>query len=145
MPVVSYASVSESPPLVAVACAPSGFTFRLIVRAGAFSLCLLDRKHSAKVEKLASTSGPARRDKLAEAGFRHAPGKMLGVPLIRSSAASLECTLVSRTKVGEHVLMIARVVGAVASSAFGDFWDFRKYRPILYAGWKGGMTAYSES
>lgn len=142
MPVVSYASVSDSPPMVAVACNPKGFTCRLALRAGSFSLSLLDRGRLAAVARLATVSGAEVKDKLAAAGLEHESGAELRVPVVRGSLAALECELKSKRKTGDHLLLIAEVREARSTGAFTNFWDYGLYEPILYTGWKDGMTTY---
>ena len=142
MPVVSYASVSDDPPLVAVACNPGGFTCKLARRAGSFSLSLLDRGHLAAFARLATVSGAKVKDKLADADLDHVDGTELRVPVIRGAFATLECRLKWKRRTGDHVLLIAQVYAAYAAGAFTDFWDYAKYKPLLYTGWRGGMTTY---
>ena len=142
MPVVSYASVSDSPPLVAVACNPQSYTPKLILRSRSFSLSLLGREDTSKLGTLATTHGGDVIDKLAYAGLSHVKGKRLNVPVIEGARATLECSLSSKHLVGDHLLILGQVRGASADGAFTDSWDFRRYRPILYTGWKGGMTSY---
>jgi flavin reductase (DIM6/NTAB) family NADH-FMN oxidoreductase RutF len=144
MLVVSYASASEKPPFVAVSCSPLAFTCKLALKAGAFSLCALDRKELGSVELLASISGEKVKDKLEAAGIPYALGEALHTPIIASSVASLECSIESKRKLGDHVLIIGEVKGCDAAEGFSDFWDFAKYRPILYTGWKNGMSTYAE-
>jgi flavin reductase (DIM6/NTAB) family NADH-FMN oxidoreductase RutF len=144
MPVVSYASVSDSPPLVAVACNPNGFTCKLAVKAKAFSLSMLDRAHLGAVETLATTSGAKVKDKLKAAGLDHGSGDRLPVPVIKGAEATLQCSLKSKVRLGDHVLLVGRVEAAYSKGAFSEFWDFRRYRPILYTGWKDRMTTYPD-
>jgi flavin reductase (DIM6/NTAB) family NADH-FMN oxidoreductase RutF len=142
MPVVSYASVSEVPPMAAVSCTPWSFTTKLAMKSGAFSLSLLGREHLKAVERLATMSGAKVDDKLSAAGLAHRPGKELAAPVISMAEATLECELHSKRKLGDHVLLVGLVRAASASNAFSDFWDFRRYRPMLYTGWKGRMTTW---
>ena len=142
MPVVSYASVSDAPPIVVVACNPGGFTCKLALRARSFSLSLLDRGRIAAFERLATVSGAKVKDKLADAGLEHATGKKLKVPVIRGAPATLECGLRSARKAGDHLLLSGRVVASYTTGAFTDFWDFSSYKPLLYTGWRDGMTTY---
>jgi flavin reductase (DIM6/NTAB) family NADH-FMN oxidoreductase RutF len=142
MPVVSYASVSTSPPLVAVACNPDSFTCKLALKAGAFSLSLLDRSHTSAIDGLATTHGTTVKDKLTSVGLRHSKGSKLSVPVLEEARASLECTVYSKAKTGDHTLVIGQVEAAYANSAFSDFWNFRRYKPLLYTGWKDGLTTY---
>jgi flavin reductase (DIM6/NTAB) family NADH-FMN oxidoreductase RutF len=145
MPVVSYASVSEIPPLVAVACNPEGFTCKLALKSGAFSLCVLDREHAEQIGRLATVHGGGVQDKLADAGLKHTRGTKLNVPLIDDAVASLECALKSRRKHGDHLLLVGEVKAANAADSFVEFWDFRRYKPLLYTGWRGGLTTYPRS
>ena len=142
MPVVSYASVSNTPPLVAVACNPESYTCKLALQARTFSMSLLGRDETSKLDKLASTHGGDLKDKLASAGLAHRKGVKLSVPAIVGAWATLECSLSSKHKLGDHLLLVGLVRAAYASDAFSDFWDFRRYKPILYTGWKDGMTVF---
>ena len=142
MPVVSYASVSDAPPMVAVACNPHGFTCKLALDARSFSLTLLGKGHLAAFERLATVSGARVKDKLAEVGLEHEAGTKLNVPVIRGANATLECRLKSKRKTGDHLLLVSQVDAAYASGEFTDTWDFSKYTPVLYTGWRGGMTTY---
>lgn len=144
MPVVAYASISDSPPLLGAACSPFAFTFKLSVKACAFSFCLLDRRHLRAIERLASVSGAKVEDKLAEVGLRHSRGSKVGAPMITDSVATIECSLFSKRKMGDHVLLVGKVEACNASEDFSDFWAFRMYKPILYTGWRDGMTIYGE-
>ncbi len=145
MPVVSYASVSASPPLLMVACDPAAFTLRLVLASKAFSLSLLDRHHISAMERLALTSGRDVADKLSDAGLGHTAGVELDVPVIRGAEATVECRLHSKRRLGDHVLLVGLVKACYASGKFGDFWDFKAYRPILYTGWRDGMTTNEDS
>jgi flavin reductase (DIM6/NTAB) family NADH-FMN oxidoreductase RutF len=130
------------PPLIAVACKPSSFTLELALASKAFSLCLLDRTRLRAMQRLASVSGRTTLDKLADAGLVRARGARLGVPVVKGAVATIECQLHSRRRLGDHVLLVGLVKACHASKEFAGFWDFRSYRPILYAGWRGGMTTY---
>ena len=140
MPVVSYTSVSDSPPMVAVSSVPSHFTCKLVLEAKCFSLCILDREGAGAIARLASVSGAKVEDKLADAGLEYSKGEKLKVPIIKGSAATLECSLVAKRKFGDHLLLVGEVRAASATEAFDGFWDFSSYRPLLYTGWREGLT-----
>jgi len=140
MPVVSYTSVSDSPPMVAVSSAPSHYTCKLVLEAGSFSLCILDRDQAGAVARLASVSGSEVLDKLSDAGLNYSRGEKLKVPVIQGSAATLECRLKAKLRFGDHLLLVGEVRAARASGAFDGFWDFAMYRPLLYTGWREGLT-----
>jgi flavin reductase (DIM6/NTAB) family NADH-FMN oxidoreductase RutF len=82
------------------------------------------------------------KDKLADAGLGYSLGARLKVPVLDESVASLECALKSKKKLGDHLLLVGRVMAAHASESFNDFWDFARYRPLLYTGWRDGLTTY---
>jgi flavin reductase (DIM6/NTAB) family NADH-FMN oxidoreductase RutF len=140
MPVVSYTSVSDSPPMVAVSSAPSHYTCKLVLEAGCFSLCILDRDHAGAIARLASVSGSKVEDKLADAGLKYTRGEKLKVPAIGASAATLECSLKAKRRFGDHLLLVGEIRAARATGAFDGFWDFGRYRPLLYTGWRDGLT-----
>jgi flavin reductase (DIM6/NTAB) family NADH-FMN oxidoreductase RutF len=142
MPVVSYAQISESPPLVAVACDPKAFTYKLTSKAGAFSLSLLDSSELRKMETLAKVRGGDVVDKLREVGLRHSVGEAIDVPVVDDAVATIECSVESKNRKGDHVLLVGTVRACYATEEFNDFWAFRRYRPILYTGWRNGMTVY---
>ena len=140
MPVVSYTSVSDSPPMVAVSSVPSHYTCKLVLEAECFSLCILDRDNAGAIARLASVSGSKVEDKLADAGLKYSRGEKLKVPVILGSAAALECSLAAKRRYGDHMLLVGEVKSARATDAFDGFWDFARYRPLLYTGWREGLT-----
>lgn len=143
MPVVSFMSLSEQPPIVGVSCAAKSFTLKLAIASGAFTLCILDRKHVRSIAYLASHSGKEGSDKLKASGLRHRWGRRVHAPVISDSVAVLECAPVGRSTIGDHTLLLGFVAAAFASADFQDYWRFKSYRPLLYAGWRGGLTTYS--
>ena len=143
MPVVAYASISDTPPLVGVACNPHAFTYRLCVKARAFSLSLLDADRLGAMEKLATVSGARVKDKLSEVGLGHTAGTKVDAPVVSGSVATIECSLQSRRRYGDHFLLVGRVEACYASDDFSDFWAYKRYRPILYTGWRDGMSTYA--
>jgi len=145
MPVVSYASVSDSPPLIAVACAPKTFTYRLCSRAHVFSLSLLDSSKVKQMESLVKVRGGDVEDKLLEVGLQYSAGKAVDVPVIADAVASIECSVDTKRKTGDHALLIGRVEACDAIEDFSDFWGYRSYRPILYTGWRGRMTVFASA
>lgn len=142
MPVISYAQLSEKPPLFGVSCARGSFTLKLASASKAFALSLLDSKHISSFEALASRGGRPGSDKLTGAGLKHRRGRKVDAPVLSDSVAALECSLHSTTKFGDHVLLVGKVEAAYASADFRGYWRFSRYRPILYAGWRGGMSSY---
>jgi len=93
---------------------------------------------------LASKSGKGVEDKLEVSSLDHTTGVRLDVPVIVGADATLECQLHSQRRLGDHVLIVGLVKACYASDKFSDFWDFRRYRPVLYTGWRAGLTTYDE-
>jgi flavin reductase (DIM6/NTAB) family NADH-FMN oxidoreductase RutF len=54
--------------------------------------------------------------------------------MIRDAEGVLECRLHERHRIGTHELIVGEVVAASATENFTEYWDFSKYKPILYAG-----------
>ena len=142
MPVISYSSLSEEPPLLGVSCSKGSFTLKVVTESRAFSICLVDERQLHSVSVLASRKGRPGTDKLADAGLKHRRGKKLGAPVILGTAAALECSLKRSISLGDHVLLIGRIESALASADFREYWRFDSYRPLLYSGWQNGMRLY---
>ena len=140
MPVVSYTSVSDSPPMIAVSSVPSHYTCKLVLEAGCFSLCILDRDHAGAIARLGSVSGSKVEDKLADAELKYTRGDKVKVPVILGASATLECSLIAKRRFGDHLLLVGGVRAARATVAFDGFWDFARYKPLLYTGWRDGLT-----
>jgi len=140
MPVVSFTSLSESPPIVGVSSSRSHRTYKTALASRRFSLCWLDLKESRAVEQLALHSGTEFRDKLSAAGLKHHRGRSLDVPVIDSAVAVLECSLVKTMRFGDHSFLVGNVLDAYATDDFREYWEFRTYQPILYTGWRGGLS-----
>lgn len=145
MPVVFYMSVSENPPMVAVDSRPESFTYKLALKSRAFSLSVFDRSNSRALSRLVTLDDASTQDMLSKVGLSHSGGKKLKVPCIDSAVATIECALSSEAGFGDHRMLVGSVEAAYASDAFKEFWDFTRYRPILYTGWREGLTTYSKS
>jgi flavin reductase (DIM6/NTAB) family NADH-FMN oxidoreductase RutF len=137
MPVVSVVSLSNSPPLIGVSSSPEHSTHKAIINARCFSLSWVDASLVRAVEVLGTTAH-STVDKLQAAGLKHRRGSALDVPIIEGSVASLECSLYARQTLGDHELLVGRVLEARASEDFQEYWKFQTYSPILYAGTKEG-------
>lgn len=137
MPVVSILSLSNSPAMVGFSSSPTHATYRTTVSSRAFSVSWMGREHTRSVELLGGRTGEGVRDKLGSAGLRHRGGRVLDVPVPEAAAASLECSLVETRGFGDHHLLVGEVKAAYATGDFSEYWQFRDYHPILYAGSPG--------
>ncbi len=123
---------------------PYHSTHKLVLASRLFSLCWLDKKDLRAMEYLASHSGGESEDKLLSAGLKHHRGRELDVPVIDSAVAAVECSLANTVKFGDHEFLVGRVEAAYATEDFRDYWEFKKYGPILYTGWRKGLTTLDE-
>src|SRR5271169_3269078 len=137
MPVVSMVSLSNSPPLIGVASSPEHSTHQAIASVRCFSLSWVDASIVRALEVLGTTPHTAV-DKLHSAGLKHSRGRTLDVPVVEGAVASLECALYARQTLGDHELLVGKVLYASASDDFQEYWRFQKYDPVLYAGIQGG-------
>jgi flavin reductase (DIM6/NTAB) family NADH-FMN oxidoreductase RutF len=126
--------LSFKPPLIGVAIAPEHETYKILVEAQAFAVNFVDFRHAKRIGELGETSSKKLRDKLSSVGFTVSKGKSTGQPLIQEAEAALECRVHERHRTGSHELIIGEVTAALAADSFGDYWDFARYNPILYAG-----------
>jgi flavin reductase (DIM6/NTAB) family NADH-FMN oxidoreductase RutF len=137
MPVVSMIALSNSPPLIGVASSPEHSTHQAILNVGCFSLSWVDASMAPSLEVLGTTPHTAV-DKLLSAGLKHSRGRTLDVPLVEGAVASLECSLYARQTLGDHELLVGKVLDARASDDFQEYWRFQRYDPVLYAGIQEG-------
>jgi flavin reductase (DIM6/NTAB) family NADH-FMN oxidoreductase RutF len=137
MPAVSVIPLSNDPPLVGVSSSPGHATHQAVLNAGRFSLSWVDASLVKSLEVLGTTSHGVP-DKLRAAGLKHSRGRKLDVPIVKGAAASLECSLDARQPLGDHELLIGKVLDARATEDFQGYWRFESYRPVLYAGIQGG-------
>jgi flavin reductase (DIM6/NTAB) family NADH-FMN oxidoreductase RutF len=134
MPMVSIMSLSNDPPLIGISSSPAHSTLHAILGARSFSVSWLGLKHQAAVESLGTASGWEVADKLLASGLHYRVKGPKSVPVIAESSAYLVCTVDDVRSYGDHELVVGRVQDARAEDDFDEYWAFKTYRPILYAG-----------
>jgi flavin reductase (DIM6/NTAB) family NADH-FMN oxidoreductase RutF len=97
--------VSFNPLLLALSIDPHHSSYRLLKEGQAFSINVLKKGQLDLAEHFAQ---PSSTDKLA--GQRCTMGRM-GLPLLREALAWFECHLVDEHPAGDHMLVLARVIG----------------------------------
>jgi flavin reductase (DIM6/NTAB) family NADH-FMN oxidoreductase RutF len=105
--------VSSEPPLIALAVKNKHQSSRLITEAGVFAVNLISegQKEFAK-----TFYGPA------ESGYKKLDGITLtdapatGSPILNGAAGYLDCKVINRLEVGNHILFIAEVSAAAINS-----------------------------
>jgi len=114
----AFLSVSLAPPAVLVSLAEDSDTTPVIERTGLFAVNFLTADQRALSERFALPSPPA--EKFAHVAVHR--GKT-GVALLDGTLASLECRMMSRIPVYDHILFL----GEVVDLTFG-----RDAPPLLY-------------
>lgn len=107
-------SVSLEPPLVLVCLGLASTTLRAVRERGAFAINVLGTEHGHLA------SGFARRGASKPwRAARHQPGPT-GTPRLEGVLAGLECRVEQRLLLGDHELVVGRVVAAEADDGAGD-------------------------
>lgn len=99
--------VSVNPFIIAVSVAPSRYSFGLIEKYNEFVLSVPGLNILRDVWITGSEHGPG---KLAKTSLLLEPGSKVKTPIIRNAIANLECHVLSKQQIGDHVLIIAEVV-----------------------------------
>ncbi len=100
--------VSANPFIVAVAIAPSRYTFKLVEKYGEFVISVPSVELLRDVWIAGTEHGPS---KLSKTGFVFKPGSSVKTPIIENALANLECRVIGKHPYGDHVLFIGEVVG----------------------------------
>jgi flavin reductase (DIM6/NTAB) family NADH-FMN oxidoreductase RutF len=108
--------VSWEPPLVAVALAPSRYTYQLIREFKAFAVHTVSKGlEKVAMDVFGSLSG-REVDKFGVAGIRPVRAERVVAPVIPSAPLILECRLVAEYPAGDHVIVVGEVVKAYRGS-----------------------------
>lgn len=118
--------ISARPFMVAVAIAPTRYTYRLVKRYGEFVVSVPSVDNLRDVWVAGSEHGPG---KLSKMGITLVKGQKIGTPIVKEALANLECEVVGEHEYGDHVLFVGTVV---AYSYREDV--FRDGKPNLSAG-----------
>ncbi|MCD6310720.1 MAG: flavin reductase family protein [Candidatus Eremiobacteraeota bacterium] len=112
--------------LVALAINPDHYSYSLIKEYGQFAFNVPGKELLPAVIICGSTSG-RKVDKFEKTGLTHVKAHKIDVPLIDECLGHLECTLEHEVRLGDHVLLIGRVVAAsVNEEIFDGCWIFEK-------------------
>lgn len=120
----SFTSVSLDPPLVSVNIDRSADFHPVIAQAGAFAINVLDQGQESLSRRFA---GPSV-DPFQGVGYRRSDR---GQIILGGVVAAIECEVFQRVDVGDHSIVVGRVVGGEAHDG----------RPLLY--FRGGYHTLS--
>lgn len=140
MPANSCIPVSNTPAMVALAVNKKSKTARIIRASGKFSLNWLNynarraREYAITLSKPSDFSVTGSYDKLSSNKIPYLIEN--GQPFLAEAEANALCRVVRRVECGDHDLFLARVLRGRAGGDFLSikYWQFRKYKPILYLG-----------
>jgi len=137
MPANSCISISNSPPLIAVAIKRESKTNSVVSKSRSFSINWINYtpiKSQNIILKLSKGTSKNGLDKLKAFNI---PYKLIQrIPVLIQAQAFVLCTVKGIEKTGDHDLFIASPSYAEASTDFAEdqYWRFKKYRPALYVG-----------
>jgi flavin reductase (DIM6/NTAB) family NADH-FMN oxidoreductase RutF len=118
--------VSARPFMVAVAIAPSRYTYKLVKRYGEFVISVPSVELLDDVWIVGSESGPS---KLAKTKLKLRKGSVVNTPIVENALANLECRVVGEHPYGDHVVFVGEVV-----ATHYDPRAFKDGEPVLTAG-----------
>lgn len=126
MPASWLMPVSQKPPMLALAVKPAAFTFEMIEQSREFTVNVATAQ-SARAVKICGSTSSKEVDKLKAAGLRAVAGLKLKTPIIEDCVGHLECTVVERYTMGDHVVFVAEIQAAqVEAGTFEGVWLVEK-------------------
>ncbi len=137
----SAISGSSNPPRVVCAMKKEETTLAIMRVSKSFSVNWMDSKYVTSVDFLGFQREGKPRDKIKAAGLTWMPGSKTSAPMVSEAAATLECTLDLVIPLGDSDLVVGNVVSTRASSDFSEYWQFKRYNPLIYFGAVPGKKA----
>lgn len=111
--------VSANPFIVAVAVAPTRYTYKLIEKYGEFVISVPSTEMLKDVWIVGSEHGP---EKLKKTSIVFERASRVGTPIIKNALANLECKVIGRHEYGDHVLYVGQVLAFhYNEKAYTDF------------------------
>jgi len=107
--VSAFCPVSLDPPMVLVSLIAGSYPAEVLGRADLFAVTLLEAGQRALAGRFAVAGRPGAR--LLLDGVPHHRGAMSGALIADGGLAALECEASQRVAAGDHLLVIARVLG----------------------------------
>jgi len=131
--VSAFCPMSGEPPLVGVSLLASSYPAEVLGRLDWFAVTLLAAGQRALAGRFAAAGRPGAR--LLLNGVPHHRGLRSGALIPDAGIAAVECEITERIPTGDHLLVIARVLGVPYVAETGDpLIRFRsRYRPLVTA------------
>ncbi|MGB9742380.1 MAG: flavin reductase family protein [candidate division WOR-3 bacterium] len=131
-----HCPVSFQPPALAIAVGRSRFSCELIEKSGEFVVNIPDWQLLPAMLFCGTHSG-RDVDKFAGAGLTRVPAQqLLKTPKIRECIGAIECRVVDRVEVGDHIMFFGEVLYAEAERGLFDNgqWDPERAQLIYHLG-----------
>jgi flavin reductase (DIM6/NTAB) family NADH-FMN oxidoreductase RutF len=116
--VSAFCPVSVDPPLVQVALTAGSYGAELLTRLENFAVTFLAAGQRALAGRFAAAGRPGAR--LLLDGVPHHRGELSGALIADEGLAALECQVTQRITVGDHLMLLARVVAVPYVAETGD-------------------------
>lgn len=134
--------VSAKPLIVAVAIAPTRYTYKLVEKYGELVISVPAMDMLRDVWVVGSEHGP---EKLRRTRLELVPAQKVGTPIIRNALANLECKVIGRHPYGDHVLYVCEVVAYhYREEAYKEFEPRLEAGFLAHVAWNKFTTFVSE-
>lgn len=115
-----HTPISGRPPLYGISVAPKRYSYKLIEKSKEFVVNFVPYSLVEAAQFCGTHSGRSA-DKICQTGLTLLPSKMLSTPRIKEGYAHIECTLDQNIPLGDHQLLVGKVIAVSADDdAFKD-------------------------
>ena len=130
-----HTPISRRPPLYGILLSPKRYSYGIIKNSKEFILNFVPYS-LAKEAQFCGTHSGRSTDKRSQTGLTLLPSKMLSTPRIKEGYAHIECTLSKDITLGDHQLLVGKVVAVSADKdAFKDeLLRTNHIHPLYYIG-----------
>lgn len=104
--------VSWDPPLLMVAMSPARYTLELIKERGEFVANIVGRSLEKEAYGVFGSTSGRNVDKFERSGAKVLKAKRIVAPVLADAVVAIECKLEKMVEVGDHVIVVGRVVHA---------------------------------
>lgn len=119
--------VSNKPPMLAICLSKKGYTHELIDDTGEFGVHMIGTRLREKAMKCGQCSG-RNTDKIKEFEFLMQDAERISTKLISEYRAALECRVVSKIEVSDHLLYTAEILKIHRGSDIEQLFAWEGYR-----------------
>ncbi|HVQ01199.1 MAG TPA: flavin reductase family protein [Candidatus Thermoplasmatota archaeon] len=130
-----HTPISRQPPLYGISVAPKRYSYGLIKETEEFVVNFIPYSLVEAAQFCGTHSGQSA-EKVCKTGLTLLPSDKLATPRIKEGYAHLECTLEQDIQLGDHQLLVGKVVGVSADDdAFKDeLLRTNHIHPLYYIG-----------